>query len=252
VATCENRAANSDAIPPLEMVSNELDIERLRALLRAHSRLQVPAFLQEDAAVRLHACLRDEVPWEAAQRADAGAVVGQSPTAVPGSDEDAALLETVTRRARDGFEFYFDRYRMVEAYRDGLDPGLLLHSVLAFLNSPTFIEFARYLTGDPAIRMVSAMAVRYRQGHFLRLHHDRTTEEDRAYAYVMNLSPEWKPDWGGLLEFLDPGERRVVETYTPHWNSLSLFRVPQAHQVSLVAPWALAPRYSITGWFRRD
>ena len=126
-----------------------------------------------------------------------------------------------------------------------------LGAVLAFLNSPMFIEFARYLTGDPAIRMVSAMAVRYRPGHFLRLHHDRIADEDRAFAYVINLSPEWKPDWGGLLEFLDPAERQVVETFTPHWNSLSLFRVPQPHQVSLVAPWALAPRYSITGWFRR-
>ncbi|UWX03983.1 hypothetical protein H1235_17220 [Pseudoxanthomonas sp. NC8] len=40
-------------------------------------------------------------------------------SAVPGSAEDAALLDAATRRARDGFEFYFDRYRMIEARRDG-------------------------------------------------------------------------------------------------------------------------------------
>ena len=50
---------------------------------------------------------------------------------------------------------------------------------------------------------------------------------------------------------LDPAERRVVDTFVPLWNSLSLFRVPQPHVVSLVAPWAGSPRYSITGWFRR-
>ena len=52
-------------------------------------------------------------------------------------------------------------------------------------------------------------------------------------------------------QFLDPSGRRVVDTFTPLWNSLSLFRVPQPHVVSLVAPWAGSPRYSITGWFRR-
>ncbi len=37
----------------------------------------------------------------------------------------------------------------------------------------------------------------------------------------------------------------------PHWNALSLFKVPQAHSVSLVSPWAGEPRYAITGWFLR-
>ena len=59
-------------------------------------------------------------------------------------------------------------------------------------------------------------------------------------------------DWGGLLHFLDPTGQRAVDTFTPVWNSLSLFRVPQMHEVSLVAPWAGSPRYSITGWFRRN
>ena len=68
---------------------------------------------------------------------------------------------------------------------------------------------------------------------------------------MINLSRDWLPDWGGLLQFLDPAERRVVDTFVPLWNSLSLFRVPQPHVVSLVAPWAGSPRYSITGWFRR-
>ena len=233
------------------MISNELDIEPFRARLRAQGRALIPGFLQEDAATRLHGCLRDEVPWETAQRTDADLSAGLPRSAAPGSAEDAAALEAASQRARDGFEFYFDRYRMIEARRDGRDPALVLHTVVDFLNSPPFLDFARHLTGDPAIRMVSAIAVRYRQGHFLRSHNDHASREDRAYAYVMNLSRDWLPDWGGLLQFLDPAERRVVDTFTPLWNSLSLFRVPQPHVVSLVAPWAGSPRYSITGWFRR-
>src|SRR3546814_15586031 len=76
---------------------------------------------------------------------------------------------------------------MVEALRDGRDPGLLLHVVLDFLNSPQFIEFTHELTSDRRIRMVSAMAARYRQGHFLNAHNDSAKDEDRAFAYVINL-----------------------------------------------------------------
>ena len=234
------------------MINNDLLLEPWRARLRAHGRVQIPGFLQEPSALRLHQCLREEVPWETAQRSDAVLADGQDRSPPPGSAEDEAALAATCLRAREGFEFYFDRYRMIDARRDGTDPQLVLHAVVDFLNSPQFLEFARQLTGDPAIRMVSAIGVRYRAGHFLRAHNDLANDENRAFAYVINLSRQWSPDWGGLLHFLDPEQRRVVDTFTPLWNSLSLFRVPQPHVVSLVAPWAGSARYSITGWFRRD
>ena len=234
------------------MINNDLLLEPWRARLRAHGRVQIPGFLQEPSALRLHQCLSEEVPWETAQRSDAVLADGQDRSPPPGSAEDEAALAATCLRAREGFEFYFDRYRMIDARRDGTDPQLVLHAVVDFLNSPQFLEFARQLTGDPAIRMVSAIGVRYRAGHFLRAHNDLANDENRAFAYVINLSRQWSPDWGGLLHFLDPEQRRVVDTFTPLWNSLSLFRVPQPHVVSLVAPWAGSARYSITGWFRRD
>ena len=234
------------------MINNDLLLEPWRARLRAHGRVQIPGFLQEPSALRLNQCLREEVPWETAQRSDAVLADGQDRSPPPGSAEDEAALAATCLRAREGFEFYFDRYRMIDARRDGTDPQLVLHAVVDFLNSPQFLGFARQLTGDPAIRMVSAIGVRYRAGHFLRAHNDLANDENRAFAYVINLSRQWSPDWGGLLHFLDPEQRRVVDTFTPLWNSLSLFRVPQPHVVSLVAPWAGSARYSITGWFRRD
>ena len=234
------------------MINNDLLLEPWRARLRAHGRVQIPGFLQEPSALRLHQCLREEVPWETAQRSDAVLPDGQDRSPPPGSAEDEVALAATCLRAREGFEFYFDRYRMIDARRDGTDPQLVLHAVVDFLNSPQFLDFARQLTGDPAIRMVSAIGVRYRAGHFLRAHNDLANDENRAFAYVINLSRQWSPDWGGLLHFLDPEQRRVVDTFTPLWNSLSLFRVPQPHVVSLVAPWAGSARYSITGWFRRD
>lgn len=227
------------------MISNELEIEPWRGRLLQRGRVQIRDFLQGSAAERIRECLERDVPWEVSQRADLSL---DAPVPAPGHDGE--LLRAAYARARTGFEFVFDRYRMVEALRDGRDPGLLLHVVLEFLNSPQFIEFTHELTGDTRIRMVSAMAARYRHGHFLNMHNDSAHDEDRAFAYVINLGRGWQPHWGGQLQFVDEGAD-VVETFVPHWNSLSLFKVPQMHQVTLVAPWARDDRYSIAGWFRR-
>ena len=73
--------------------------------------------------------------------------------------------------------------------------------------------------------------------------------EGRRYAFVINLSREWKPDWGGQLQFIDDATGAITDAFLPRWNSLSLFRVPQTHQVTLVSPWAARPRHAITGWW---
>ena len=65
---------------------------------------------------------------------------------------------------------------------------------------------------------------------------------------MINLTQRWQPQWGGLLQFIDAAGN-VIDTLAPRWNSLSLFRVPALHAVSLVAPWAGEERLAITGWF---
>ena len=66
---------------------------------------------------------------------------------------------------------------------------------------------------------------------------------------MLNLSPRWRAEWGGHLQFLDEtGE--VTESMIPAFGALNVFKVPQSHAVSVVAPFAPAPRYSIIGWWR--
>jgi hypothetical protein len=96
------------------MISNELEIEPWRTRLLQRGRVQVRDFLQASAAERLRECLEFEVPWEVSQRADLH-IDGP----VPAPRQDGALLRAAYARAREGFEFVFDRYRMVEAVRDG-------------------------------------------------------------------------------------------------------------------------------------
>ena len=66
---------------------------------------------------------------------------------------------------------------------------------------------------------------------------------------MLNLTPRWRAEWGGQLQFLNT-EGEVTESLIPVFDTLNVFRVPQSHAVSVVAPFAGAPRYSITGWWR--
>jgi Rps23 Pro-64 3,4-dihydroxylase Tpa1-like proline 4-hydroxylase len=105
------------------------------------------------------------------------------------------------------------------------------------------------VTGDERIAYVDAQATRYRPGHFLTEHTDDVAGKQRLYAYVLNLTPAWRIDWGGLLLFHAP-DGHVAEAYCPRFNALNVFAVPQAHSVSVVAPFAPAHRLSVTGWLR--
>ena len=90
---------------------------------------------------------------------------------------------------------------------------------------------------------------RYRAGHFLTAHDDWAEGLNRVAAYVFNLSADWNVDFGGLLQFID-ANGHVQQAYTPRFNSLSLFKVPQLHSVSVVPAYVNRARFALTGWAR--
>jgi Rps23 Pro-64 3,4-dihydroxylase Tpa1-like proline 4-hydroxylase len=231
------------------MIDPGIDLEYWRGELARRSRVQVAGWLAPEAAEAAHACLAHEVRWNLAHRtADGPQTVPHAALAALDAAGRDALLADAQALARHDYAFAYDCWHMVSAYKEGREPGLLLHRVLEVMNSPDYLGFARALTGEPRIRRASAQATRYRPGQFLKYHTDIDTREGRLYAYVINLSRRWEADWGGLLQFVDESGA-VVDTFLPRFNSLSLFRVPQGHAVSLVAPWAGEERLAITGWF---
>lgn len=235
------------------MIDPQFDPAPWRDLLQHDGRVQVENFLQPAVAERLRTCLQTEVPWTLALRdADGARTIDHATCAAMEPPALAALLDATAAGARGsdgdaGFRFAYDSYMMVRAYQEGRDPGLLLHRVLELFNTPDYLALMHALTGDARVHRVNAQATRYRPGHFLRYHTDIDSREGRLYAYVLNLSRDWNADWGGLLQFID-ADGRVLDSFLPRWNTLSLFAVPAGHAVSLVAPWAAQDRLAITGW----
>jgi Rps23 Pro-64 3,4-dihydroxylase Tpa1-like proline 4-hydroxylase len=230
------------------MLAPALDPTTLAPALAARGRLQIPGFLDEGAAGLLHECLAREVPWSLAFN-EGGAPRTLAAEALRALDPAAraALARRIHAEAAGGYQFMYHSYMMVAAYLAGRDPQLPLHRVLEFLNGEAFLGFARALTGVAEIKRVDAQATCYLPGDFLKRHTDADSGKGRRFAYVIGLTREWQADWGGQLQFLDD-EGAVVESFLPRWNTLSIFKVPAPHCVSFVAPYARAPRLSITGW----
>ncbi|MEM9234813.1 MAG: 2OG-Fe(II) oxygenase family protein, partial [Pseudomonadota bacterium] len=158
-----------------------------------------------------------------------------------------------TARTRLQQQIYADASRGVgfayEGHQLGSSTNPALTGLLEKLNGAETLDRVRHLTGVSDITHADGQATRYRGGHFLTRHLDDPQGEQRRIAYVLSMTANWHPDWGGLLQFYErDGTPR--DAWSPGFNTLSLFHTHHVHAVTFVAPFAAAPRLSVTGWFR--
>ena len=202
-------------------------------------------------AEALHHHLDTQVPW--GRTVSQGEIAWDlNPEAVAAMDADGApaLLAEAHNTARSGFQFVFDSLIVSDDPAERSARGLLVDRLVDVLNRPETLDAFRSITGVREIRSINGQATRYLPGHFLTSHDDGIADQDRVAAYVLNLSKGWRTDWGGLLQFHNSAGD-VPLALKPGFNTLHLFRVPQMHSVSYVAPFAAVPRYAITGWLCR-
>ncbi|MEX2334669.1 MAG: 2OG-Fe(II) oxygenase family protein [Pseudohongiella sp.] len=157
------------------------------------------------------------------------------------------LQQKIYQNAGEGAGFLYGRHDITG--RSSAPGPARLRAFADILNSETLLDAVRHISGHDDISCASAQATRYLSGNFLTRHNDYHPDEGRLVAYVMNLSPEWHPDWGGLLQFYEQ-DGTPRDAWTPQFNTLTLFDVSHVHAVTFVAPYAKVPRFAITGWFR--
>lgn len=235
-------------VPPSP--DRRLQVAAIAAVFARYGRVHVPGILAPADAVSLHEALAGPVPWTLHYNDGAGVYD------IPATQVDAltelerlALRRPIWARAAEGFQYCFDNFSLSDHHARGEHLEHPLMRAYELMRSPAMLDLARRITGRQDICVVDAQATRYRAGDFLTAHDDRDEAKGRVAAYVLNLTPRWRTDWGGLLQFHD-ADGHVAEAYAPAFNALNLFRVPQPHSVSFVAPYAGGPRLSITGWFR--
>lgn len=227
-----------------------LDLEALAKEYKKKTRIQIPDFLTEESAERLYRTLTEKTPWVIVYNE------GKNVKKLKGSDLQAMtgrrqreLAAKIYERATNEFQFLYFSYPMLDAYMEERDPGHLLHHFMEFWNSQKVLDTVRKITGEDKIIKGDAQASWYKADHFLTNHNDKVSAEHRLAAYTLHMTKDWKPDWGGYLQFYDD-KGDIEKGFLPRFNTLNLFTVPQDHSVSYVTPFARGLRLAITGWFR--
>ncbi|QMW21781.1 2OG-Fe(II) oxygenase [Sandaracinobacteroides saxicola] len=226
----------------------DLDVEALRGAFAARGRVRIAPFLRDDCADRLAAHLLARDDWK--QHINSGEKwfeLDRETRAGFSAERRAALEAAVNAQAARGFQYRFEGLRVADDAAGRAADGSLLSRFGDFLNSGPVLVLLRAVTGVADVALLDAQATLYSAGDFLTVHDDDVAGKHRRAAYVLNLTRDWRADWGGLLLLHDAGRS---EAWAPAWNSLSLFAVPHPHSVSQVSSFATGQRLSVTGWLR--
>jgi SM-20-related protein len=231
-------------------INPRLDPSEFARKFAKRRRIHIPAFLVPAAAERLLRHLRGREDWRLViNQGDKLFELDRMAQTALTPAKAAQLDLAVHKAAREGFQFRFETIRVPDEDSKRAADGTLLATFARFLSSPPALDFLRIVTGRDEIGFADAQGTAYGPHHFLTAHDDDVAGKNRLAAYVLNLTPEWRADWGGLLTF-HRADGHIDEAFTPRFNALNLFEVPQRHSVSYVTPFVPNRRYAVTGWLR--
>lgn len=230
-----------------------IDVAASAARFAETGRVQIRDILTPETATTIRRILQRETPWGAAFQAGSNGPTmlrQQELRRLPPNERRSLAGSVQQAAARGEYAVQFAQYPILDAYLRRWAPDSPQDLLIEHINDQPFLELVRRVTGIPELLKADAQATLFGPGDFLSIHSDSHVAEGWRVAYVLNFAdPEWKPDWGGYLNFLNEAGD-IVEGWRPRFNALNLLRVPQLHQVSYVPPFAPIGRFAITGWFR--
>jgi Rps23 Pro-64 3,4-dihydroxylase Tpa1-like proline 4-hydroxylase len=221
------------------------DLDRI-ALADAYHRIgrvRIPDILTKLSAQHVYRALEQETPW--------GLTCNNGKEehefASVSAEDHQQMAIAAWERAHTRFQYFYHNWHLLEGGRMRPAPDQYLGRLIKFMVSSRFLDFIGEVTGDSSINWLTATATLFKPLDFLTLHDDEHANSDRVVAFVLSMTPEWRPDWGGALQFYDSKDH-IEEGYLPTFNALNLFRIPKLHSVSQVSAFG-GMRYSISGWF---
>lgn len=232
-------------------ISETLDIEQHRPVFTREGIVQVPDFLQAQCAEALYALLASQPEWNLVfNRGGEHVDLSYRDYSNWTDRQKSTLTDVVWSQAEVGFQYFYKTIPVYDIYIRNLLPGSELSKIYELVNSEAFLAMMRALVGDDTIAFADVQATSFERGHFLKEHDDNVQGKNRVAAYVINLTKDWQPDWGGLFHVFN-SQGGIDRSLVPAFNAINVFKVPRKHSVAYVTPFAGGSRFSITGWLRR-
>ena len=233
-------------------INRRIDAGSLRSEFNERGRVRVQNFLQVDGAVALYNAMR-RVRWRTLV-VSKEKLMGTVPFQDVEPETDRMALELAHEGVGLGFASVYDADSPFseDGICDEADSNCgnsVLEGFQEFLSSLDFIGFVNRVTGVEDLERVTCQSTRFRSGHFV-LFNSATALSDktrkRRICFHLGLTADWKPEWGGLLEFRNQHDKSI-EAFVPCFNTLDLFLVPQGYWISSVAAFAPAMRLAVSG-----
>lgn len=229
------------------MISPDLDINHLRTEFARDARVRIDNILLPDVAERLRAAAA-EASFELVYVIDDQLKrISRAAFEAMSVEARQELNQKIMQHASQGVGYLYGSCHLGESRPADMSP--LMVQLFETLQDETTLALVRDITGDDSVCSVTGHYTRFLPGQFLTRHRDIVENRDRRFAYVLSFTQRWHPDWGGLLQFYEE-DGTPRDAWTPTFNSLVLFDVKHIHAVTYVAPYALEPRLSLTGWFK--
>jgi len=119
-----------------------------------------------------------------------------------------------------------------------------------WLLSADMLNFLSNISGETYTSFSTTFASKYSEGCFLSPHTDHSNGD---IGFVLQFTKDWKPQWGGLLHFMNDEGDQIEQVEVPTFNTLTLFRLPEQkgkwHYVSHVNPGVKSVRLAYSGWY---
>jgi len=177
-------------------INSRLDPHELSKQFAYGDRLQIDDFLELPDAKKLSESL-DTLDWRLVLNSGTRHVdLHPDQLAALRPDQQAAILAEVKKNAIHNFQYLYENYPVADIAEAGQLDHRVLKTAYETMNSEAVRGFLAKVTGEKT-DFCDMQATRYSRGHFLTIHSDTAAGKNRKLAYVLSLTDEWSPTWGG-------------------------------------------------------
>jgi len=210
-------------------------------------------FLNPVVAERLHTWFTEEMPkdwWRISSYPKIDG--GDGFDLVPFSDNFTEEIRKMYTHSISNFKdnkFSYNFHRTIndhsndcDCYECGFRESIISDEILNFLNE---------ITGQGLTDTDEVFGAVYLPGDFLSPHQD---SPNGTLGFTLQLTKNWKPQFGGNLHFMDGPDGDVERVIVPTFNTLTIFDLPKGvgkwHYVSTVSPGVEELRLTYAGWYK--
>ena len=229
-------------------LNRDIPVSELSALYRVdptRKTVTIPNFLALEDAECLHQHLNSRDNWKISVHPYQEGVYTFEQTSANREFIQKGIESANQARLRGEFSYVFYR---ADPHHNNCSCSLC--EGIRFIQSKAVIDKINEITGENVSSAISVFGSKYEKECFLTTHTDTGRGK---IAFVLNLTKDWNPSYGGCLQFLEWNFRTVRKVIHPTFNSLSIFNVEGQgvpHSVSYIPPDVTGKRFAITGWFQ--